>query len=255
MLYVFLELLENCAQSVVRDTNGSHGSLHGPKFFLAVSYNDGWNAVLPIHSGAARTSCKWDIIAFDTFQIKLRDCTGIPVIESSFETLCLLVSYFVDVRSWFASNDYQIDTVNAPKFNNIVLLHVSIPGSHSTTVCGSLNHQNVLKMHPWSVVDLSLGEVGGWPRNFISLVYISTKIVGFEGWGGGFNLPTPPSIRTLPLITLCTSILNLSSSNAYFRILTAATSRADESPSVKLSNPFNHFIKSNYKLPVYIIQI
>ena len=30
---------------------------------------------------------------------------------------------------------------------------------------------------------------GGWPKNFISLVYTLTKIVGLEGWGGGFNPP------------------------------------------------------------------
>ena len=32
---------------------------------------------------------------------------------------------------------------------------------------------------------------------FISWVYILTEIVGLEGWGGGFNSPTSPSIRTL----------------------------------------------------------
>ena len=48
-----------------------------------------------------------------------------------------------------------------------------------------------------SVVELSKGEVGGWPKNFISWVYILTKIVGLEGWGGGFN---PPSIWTLQIV-------------------------------------------------------
>ena len=40
-----------------------------------------------------------------------------------------------------------------------------------------------------SVVELSKGEVGGWPKNFISWVYILTKIVGLEGWGGGIQPP------------------------------------------------------------------
>ena len=31
--------------------------------------------------------------------------------------------------------------------------------------------------------------MGGWSRNFISWVYILTKIVGFECWGRGFNPP------------------------------------------------------------------
>ena len=48
-------------------------------------------------------------------------------------------------------------------------------------------------MHiPHPVIDLSLGEMGGWPRNFISWVYILTKIVGFEGWCGGVQPPNTP---------------------------------------------------------------
>ena len=31
----------------------------------------------------------------------------------------------------------------------------------------------------------------GWPKNFISWVYILTKIVCLEGWGGGLNPLTP----------------------------------------------------------------
>ena len=42
-----------------------------------------------------------------------------------------------------------------------------------------------------SVFELSNGEVGRWTRFFISWIFILTKIVGLEGWGGGFNPPTP----------------------------------------------------------------
>ena len=46
-----------------------------------------------------------------------------------------------------------------------------------------VNDITILMSSLSTVVELSKGEVGGWPRNFISWVYILTKIVGFEGWG------------------------------------------------------------------------
>ena len=68
-----------------------------------------------------------------------------------------------------------------------------------------------------SVLELSNGEVGGWARFFIIWVYILTKIVGLEGWGGGFNPPINSNpgqhcathfcpccgVRQLSILTVC----------------------------------------------------
>ena len=41
------------------------------------------------------------------------------------------------------------------------------------------------------MLELSNGEVEGWARFFISWIYILTKIVDLESWGGGGSTPTP----------------------------------------------------------------